>query len=1151
MSPHQQQSSLLARRLTLAMALPVALLVVLGAILGRQIVRMAGDARWVDHSDQVIGTASETLKQIIDQETGLRGYLVTEQPVFLEPVERAHPEDGFTRLHELVSDNPPQQQKFEEVRRRYADWLDFVTPALQGHNLAGARSVGAMLEHKRRMDGVREAMSAAVGIEDDLRRTRVADSASSRDTTRFLFVLLIAASAAILAFVSRRQLSSIASIFSTALEAETRARLAVETEAWVRSGQSRLVDALQGERTLQQLAEDSLAILAAYGHADVGAFFTREAGVWQRRGGYALDPGNAGPATFADGEGMVGQVARNGTLLHLRDVPPALLRLRGSIAEGSPVEVVVIPARIEGTTNAVLELGFLHRPDARTLEMLGRVSESIALAVRSSEYKSQLRQTLDETQRQAEELQTQQEELRVANEELETQTTALRRMHQELETQQAELEQTNDSLVQQSQLLERQNQQLAERQAEISAKAREVERASRFKSEFLSNMSHELRTPLNSSLIMAKLLADNAAGNLSGEQVRFAETIYSAGNDLLVLINDILDLSKIESGKMDVRPASVRLEHVPVSLMRTFEPVAREKKLRFAVNLAPSAPAVMETDAQRLEQILRNLISNAMKFTEAGEVVVDIDASEDRVTFAVRDTGIGIARAQQGIIFEAFRQADGTTNRKYGGTGLGLSISRELARLLGGDIAVRSEVGQGSTFTLSLPRVYTVVASPVAPVERAPTHLAATRHVASTHVVSTPPPPSLSAVDGAPESAEEGTEPGKRVVLAIEDDEAFARILVDVARDAGFHCLVASTAQQGLLLARKRLPTGIILDMKLPDHTGLTVLDRLKRDPATRHIPVHVVSASEYSTTALSMGAVAYLMKPVEREQLVEAFRALEARSSHRVRRVLVVEDDADLRDSVARLLGRVDVEIATAASVAEALALLREKTFDCIVTDLGFPERSGYELLESMASQEPSSVPPVIVYTGRALTAEEEQRLRKYSKSIIVKGARSPERLLDEVTLFLHQVESELPPDQRRLLKQARHREAVFEGRTILVVEDDVRNLFALTSLLEPKGAQVAIARNGKEALAALAREPRIDLVLMDLMMPEMDGLEATREIRKDPQWARLPIIALTAKAMRDDQERCLAAGANDYLAKPLDIEMLLSLLRVWMPKV
>ncbi|MFI5299518.1 MAG: response regulator, partial [Polyangiales bacterium] len=397
-------------------------------------------------------------------------------------------------------------------------------------------------------------------------------------------------------------------------------------------------------------------------------------------------------------------------------------------------------------------------------------------------------------------------------------------------------------------------------------------------------------------------------------------------------------------------------------------------------------------------------------------------------------------------------------------------------------------------------------------------------------------------------------EPGhdgvRRLILVVDDDDSFTQILIDVGRELGFECLVAATAQRAFELAKKHAPTGIILDVGLPDHSGLTVLDRLKRDPTTRHIPVHVISANDYLESALSMGASAYSIKPVQRERLVEAFRALEARAHHHVRRVLVVEDDELLRESVATLLARDDVQISTAASVADALSLLREQRFDCIVTDLALPDQSGFELLETMTGGERFSMPPVIVYTGKSLSAAEEHQLRKYSKSIIVKGARSPERLLDEVTLFLHQVESELPPAQQRLLKQARPREAVFEGRTILVVEDDVRNLFALTSMLEPKGARVAIARNGREALAALDRETSVDLILMDIMMPEMDGLEATREIRKNPRWAKVPIIALTAKAMRDDHERCLAAGANDYLAKPLDVETLLSLLRVWMPK-
>jgi len=590
---------------------------------------------------------------------------------------------------------------------------------------------------------------------------------------------------------------------------------------------------------------------------------------------------------------------------------------------------------------------------------------------------------------------------------------------------------------------------------------------------------------------------------------------------------------------MEIHPASVPLERIRGTLLRTFDPVAKEKGLRFGVTLASSAPVVMETDAQRLEQILKNLVSNALKFTDRGEVVVEVTASGDRVTFAVRDTGIGIPKAQHEVIFEAFRQADGTTNRKFGGTGLGLSISRELAGLLAGDISVTSEGGHGSTFTLSLPRVY---AGPVTTTEADP-------HPSRPLAPSRPAP----RVDAAPPDSDEGAEvlePGRRIVLLIEDDEPFVRILTEVAREAGFQCLAASTAEQGFRLAKKHTPTGIVLDMKLPDHTGLYVLDRLKRDPATRHIPVHIISATDYVETALSMGAAAYLIKPVKREQLVAAFRALEARSTHRVRRVLVVEDDAALRESVASLLGRSDVEISTAGSVSDALALLRDRTFDCVVTDLTLPDQSGYDLLETMATQAPYSVPPVIVYTGRALTSDEEHRLRKYSNSIIIKGARSPERLLDEVTLFLHQVESELAPDQQRSLKQSRHREAVFEGRNILVVEDDVRNVFALTSVLEPKGARVTIARNGKEALAALEKEPHIDLILMDLMMPEMDGLEAIREIRKNPKWAKLPIIALTAKAMRDDQERCMAAGANDYLAKPLDADVLFSLLRVWMPK-
>ena len=1138
----------LSRRLTVAIATPLVLVVLLGVLLGRQVLEMAEDSSWVEHTDQVLAAANDTMRQVAEQENGISSYLLTRDRELLEPFARARPLEGFLRLRELVADNPTQQGRFDRAREQYQAWLSIMAPLVTTDLGTEKQTLARFRDGKANMDGLRELLTSAIGVEDGLRRARVTASQASTERAQVAFVGLIAGAALLLALLSRQQLRAIATTYTGALAAESEARAASEAESWIRSGQSQLFESMQGERTIEQLGAHCLELLVNYTRADVGAFFIRESGAWRRRAGIALDTRAAGPETFPDGEGIIGRAAVDGKLVHLREVPRDFLKVRSGTGESAPAQVVVVPARTESITYAVLEVGFLRPIDAKTVDLLGRVGESIALAVRSSEYKQRLRELLEEAHRQAEELQTQQEELRVANEELDAQASALKASQKQLETQQAELEQTNDNLTHQSQLLERQNLALAEKQSEVVAKAQELERASQFKSDFLSNMSHELRTPLNSSLILAKLLADNRDGNLNSEQIKFAETIYTAGNDLLMLINDILDLSKIESGKMEVHATSVALDGVRDGLLRTFEPVAAEKKLGFSVAIDPGVPPTIETDSQRLDQVLKNLISNALKFTERGEVSVRVQISNERLKFSVRDTGIGIAQHQQSIIFEAFRQADGTTNRKYGGTGLGLSISRELARLLGGDISVSSEPDQGSTFTLDIPRVY---AGPSEEQRAASRALAPARELPRQRELPRERKPAPAA-DAVPESrrAPAAMQPDARAVLVIEDDEAFSLILKDVAREAGFQCFAAGTAQQGFELAKKHLPTGIILDMKLPDHTGLSVLDRLKRDPETRHIPVHVVSATDYTETALSMGAAAYLLKPVERERLVEAFRDLEVRSSRRLRRVLIVEDDAALRNSVANLLGRSDVEIKTAATVADALQLLEEHNFDCIVTDLALPDQSGFELLETMARDEPYSIPPVIVYTGRSLSAEEEQRLRKYSKSIIIKGARSPERLLDEVTLFLHQVESELPPAQQRLLKEARHRETIFEGRNILVVEDDVRNVFALSSVLEPKGAKVTIARNGREALTALEREPDIDLVLMDIMMPEMDGLEATREIRKNASWLRLPIIALTAKAMRDDHERCLAAGANDYLAKPLDIDMLLSLLRVWMPK-
>jgi CheY-like chemotaxis protein len=748
----------------------------------------------------------------------------------------------------------------------------------------------------------------------------------------------------------------------------------------------------------------------------------------------------------------------------------------------------------------------------------------------------------------------QQEELRTANEELEEQSRALEESQTALENQQAELEQTNEQLADQAASLDLKNGALTLAQDQLRERALELERASRYKSEFLANMSHELRTPLNSSLILAKLLSDNVTGNLNEEQVRFAQTIYSAGNDLLNLINDILDISKVEAGKLELVPEELPLRRVIEGLARTFEPLARQKALTFSVEVAADVPASIHTDRQRLEQIMKNLLSNGVKFTDAGTVRLGVSATADGwVQFTVQDSGIGIAPEQQERIFDAFHQADGSTARKYGGTGLGLSISRDLTTLLGGTLTVASAPGEGSTFTLSLPRNGTVSATPppAQPFQlvhaAAPPRTPAPAPVPAAAAAAPEPDPQPA----APRFADDRAQPadGRRTVLVVEDEPAFARILYGLAHDMEFRCLVALTAGEGLELAGSENPDAILLDIRLPDGSGLSVLQQLKDNPATRHIPVHVVSSMENGGEALHLGAIGYALKPTSREQLEEVFMKLKQKSAQQVKRVLLVEDDERQRDSVVRLIADNDVEIAAVGSGGEALELLRSQIFDCMIIDLKLPDMQGNELLQRMSQEELCSFPPVIVYTGRNLTRDEEAELLKYSRSIIIKGARSPERLLDEVTLFLHKVESQLSSERQHMLKSVRGRDRVFEGRTILLVDDDVRNVFALTSALEQRGAHVEVGRNGFEAIAKLDEVDAVDLVLMDVMMPGMDGLEATRRIRQDPRFARLPIIAITAKAMKDDQEQCLAAGANDYLAKPIDLTRLYSLLRVWMP--
>ncbi|WP_312329004.1 response regulator [Stenotrophomonas sp.] len=922
------------------------------------------------------------------------------------------------------------------------------------------------------------------------------------------------------------------------------ARRTAADALWLQEGENDVTVSLRGDPEPRTLADAAMRSLCARLNADVGALYRLQGERLVLVGGAAL-PAHL-PESLPTSAGQWGEVLRAGTPRRLEE-GESPLEIETALGRTVVHQRLLGPITADGVVIGLIELGRAGASPARSLELdlLLQCAEPVGMAMRTALLRAQLVELLEETQRQSEELQTQQEELRVANEELEEQSRSLLHSQASLEQQQAELEQTNVQLEERTHELEARQQALLIAQGQLVQNSRELEASSRYKSEFLANMSHELRTPLNSALILAKLLADNKDGTLTAEQVKYAQAIHSSNNDLLALINDILDLSRIEAGHVELAEENLAVPSVLQRLKDTFEPLAAQKGLTLDIRADAGAPTQLVADGQRLQQILKNLLANAIKFTEHGSVSLVVRGNgAGRIQFAVSDTGIGIAQAQTEVIFEAFRQADGSTRRRYGGTGLGLSISRDLATRMGGDISVSSEPGRGSCFTLELPLAAGASPAPLAAapdVRMAPTPKpAAAAPLFGTGHDAPVAPPGPRVVDDRGRRSRAG-----RMILVVEDDVAFAEALVGMAHELDFDCVVAQTAEEALSLAAELRPNGILLDIGLPDVSGLSVLERLKRDPATRHIPVHVVSGLERSQVALELGAIGYVIKPATRERLVEAIQQLEATNERDVRRLLIVEDDSALRSNLQLLLGRDQLEITAVGTLAEAIAELSGSTFDCMVTDLALPDGTGYDLLEHMAGNEALGFPPVIVYTGRALTRDEEQRLRRYSKSIIIKGARSPERLLDEVTLFLHSVEASLPSDQQRLLREARRRDAVLDGRTVLLAEDDVRNIFALSSVLEPLGVKLEIARNGREALERLG--PDIDLVLMDIMMPEMDGLTAMREIRRDNRWRDLPIIALTAKAMPDDREHCLQAGANDYIAKPIDVDKLVSLCRVW----
>jgi CheY-like chemotaxis protein/signal transduction histidine kinase/HAMP domain-containing protein len=936
---------------------------------------------------------------------------------------------------------------------------------------------------------------------------------------------------------------------------------------WLKTNLAKFTRLLQGQRDLLAVSKLILAELAPLVSTQHGVFYVNVAAEngeadMKLLASYAYRERKHIASRFKLGEGLIGQCALEKERILLTEVPPGYIQISSGLGEAPPLNIVVLPVLFEGQIKAVIELASFQRFSDIHLTFFDQLTESIGIVLNTITATMRTEELLKQSQNLAIELQTRQEELTETNKRLQEQAKTLQESEERLRQQQDELQQTNEELEEKANLLakqnlevERKNQEIERASRALQEKAEQLTLTSKYKSEFFANMSHELRTPLNSMLILAKLLSDNEA-NLTEKQREFARTIYTSGSDLLELINEILDLSKVESGVMEVELGRVLFNDLSEYVERTFRQVAFDKGLEFSIYMDPGLPMGIYTDQRRLQQILKNLLANAFKFTERGRVAINVFPAKDGwnadnkilsnaelvVAFSVKDTGIGISPDKHGIIFEAFQQADGTITRKYGGTGLGLSISRDITALLGGELHLYSTAAEGSTFTLYLPISY----KPDVLGKRAHSIGEAFEpQVSFVHTTNSPP---AVTIDNAVDDDRGKTEPGDRTLLIIEDDVNFARILMEMARERDFKVLVATNGDAGLALARQYTPSAITLDVELPGMDGWSVLDRLKHAKSTRHIPVHIISVIDERQRGLKMGAIAYENKPVTPEALRNALGRIESFVQRGVKNLLVIEDDKIARQSIVELIGESDVETVAVGTAERAMTELRTKHYDCVVLDLGLPDMSGFDLIERIKIEIGNI--PIIIYTGKELSHKEEMELRRLAETIIVKDVRSLERLLDETALFLHRVEENLPEPKRQMLEQLRKKDPVLAGKKILIVDDDMRNIFALTSLLERYDMEVLYAENGKDGIETLKTTPGIDVALVDIMMPEMDGYEAMRQIREMKQFKRLPLIALTAKAMKGDREKCIEAGASDYITKPADSEQLLSLLRVWLFK-
>jgi CheY-like chemotaxis protein/signal transduction histidine kinase/CHASE3 domain sensor protein len=1118
-------------------------------------------SRWVDHTYEVINTAERAKTELINAETGLRGFILTQKDSYKIPYTNSINQISryVNKLKELVEDNSIQRLKLDSIELYAGLKVEDMEKIMANANSSDFETARKdILTNKGQVykSNFLRITDNFINTEYKLLQKRKRETNKNTDQT----IIIVLSSSLLIFALILFLLNYIRRTFDQQKEIERQillnnnelAQLSAlnEHNNWLLSGAAEINEALQGQQEIDVLSEQIVTKISNYINASIGALFLldEKKQILSLTGTYAYQSKSK---VFHLGEGLVGQAAVEKKIKLIKDVPKDYIKVNSALGSTSPNFLLFVPITFEHKTIAVIELGFLFQPHDNTLQFIGNIIENIGIALNSALAHLQLRELFEHTQQQSEELESQQEELRTTNEELFHKTEELQVSEEELRVQQEELQQTNAELEEKAQLLEEQNAIINEAKEAIGLKAQELELSSKYKSQFLANMSHELRTPLNSILILARILKENKHSNLSDEQIKYAGVIQNAGNDLLTLINDILDLSKIETGNIDLHLEKINPAHIRNNLESLFSELANHKKIDFQFKLADDLPKDFVSDQGRLEQILKNLLSNAFKFTpENGKIKIEIDlvkssiaksaslaaSKENILSFRVSDTGIGIATDKQKVIFEAFKQEDGSTSRKYGGTGLGLSISRELSSLLGGEIQIESEQGIGSIFTLLIPQnlvIETVEEMDLEPqlkneqLLNQPTSFSENQHIV----------------------------PHSNLLLIIEDDADFAEILKSYAIDKGFDPILAHTGDQGLEMATNLLPSAIILDVMLPIMDGWAVLKKLKANPETKHIPVHMMSADNgQENKAKKDGAIGFLKKPIEQNKLDEAFELLSGNQQYPFKNVLVVEDQVLQNNDLKEQLTQKGINVSQAFTGKEALLLLEDHHFDCIILDLKLPDISGFELLDKIKSLEKFSKIPIIINTAMELSREEGHHIMQYSEAMVLKTDKSNHRLLDEVSLFIHKLQKPAKGvdtyvnNQLTKNKRVGTLEKALRNKTILITDDDMRNIFALSSALQPFEINILIASNGLEALEKIEAHPEIDLIVMDIMMPEMDGYEAMREIRKQKQYANLPIIALTAKAMKNDREKCIEAGANDYISKPIDVDKLLSMLRVWL---